>query len=192
MLRTSQILVECGFWFSIFSKYENTHAHTHQCIWHGGDATNRSLALCCGCAKLFLLRLMVLLHCSVINIHYGSYMDLFSFLLLSPRGATFSCLFNDCGWTINNMHTSKHSRTPTRCWRPNPHSPGEDMLSSEGSRTRCWLGGGSSSSQGPCESRKLGKRHHWQHMRALLGWFLLLRQFDSKEVKKKFALLGDN
>lgn len=138
------LFVECGCLFPILSKYENTHTCTliNKCIWHCGDATNsRSLALCCSCAKRFHLSLMFRLHCSVINIHYGFYMNFFSFLLLSPRGAaaTFSCLFNDCGWTINNMHTSKHSRTPTRCWRPSPGNPGEEMLSSKGSRTQCWL-----------------------------------------------------
>lgn len=105
------------------------------------DKQSRSLALCCSCAKRFLLSLMVLLRCSVINIHYGFYMNLFSFLLLSPRGAaaTFSCLFNDCGWTINNMHASKHSITPTCWWRSNPDNPGEEMLSSKGSRAQCCL-----------------------------------------------------
>lgn len=50
-------------------------------------------------AKHFLLSLPFLLCSTLINILYGFCMDLFSFLLLSPRGATatFSCLFNDCG-----------------------------------------------------------------------------------------------
>ena len=79
----------------------------------------------------FLLRLTFLLRRALINILHGFYMDLFSFLLLSPRGAmaTFSCLFNDCGWTINNLHTSKHSTTPTRCCRLNSQSDGKDMFS---------------------------------------------------------------
>lgn len=59
------------------------------------------------------------------------YGPILSFLLLSPRGAMamFSCLFNDCGWTINIMHTSKHSTTPTWCCRLNSENKGKDRFS---------------------------------------------------------------
>lgn len=59
------------------------------------------------------------------------YGPILSFLLLSPRGAMamFSRLFNDCGWTINILHTSKHSSTPTWCCRLNSENKGKDRFS---------------------------------------------------------------
>lgn len=66
------------------------------------------------------------------------YGPVLSFLLLSPRGAmaTFSCLFNDCGWTINILHTSKHSTTPTSCCRLNSEGDGKDSFTKKKKRER--------------------------------------------------------
>lgn len=125
------------------------HTHTYGCVSQAVEIgqlaevllsvlvvlQNRSV-------KHFLLSLMFLLRRALINILYGFYMDLFSFLLLSPRGAmaTFSCLFNDCGWTINNLHTSKHSTTPTWCWRFNFKGEAKDIFSLKGTWKSCRLG----------------------------------------------------
>lgn len=136
------------------SSHSLSHAHTHYAHTHShtrgllavspaveiGQPTPAlvSVVLQSQSALHFLLRLTFLLRHALINILHGFYMDLFSFLLLSPRGAmaTFSCLFNDCGWTINNLHTSKHSTTPTRCCRLNSQSEGKDMFSKKNTQKK--------------------------------------------------------
>lgn len=147
----TQPILECAQPTQVTHSHCRAHAHIHTygCVSQAveiGQLTEVLLSvlvvLQSRSVKHFLLSLMFLLHRTLINILYGFYMDLFSFLLLSPRGAmaTFSCLFNDCGWTINNLHTSKHSTTPTRCWRFNFKGEAKDMFSLKGTWKSCWLG----------------------------------------------------
>lgn len=143
----AQPVLECAHPTQVTHSHCRAHTHTHLrtygCVSQAveiGQLTEVLLSvlvvLQSRMVKHFLLSLMflLLLRRALINILYGFYMDLFSVLLLSPRGAmaTFSCLFNDCGWTINNLHTSKHSTTPTWCWRFNFESEAKDMFSLKG------------------------------------------------------------
>lgn len=209
------------------SSHSLSHAHTHYAHTHShtrgllavspaveiGQPTPAlvSVVLQSQSALHFLLRLTFLLRHALINILHGFYMDLFSFLLLSPRGAmaTFSCLFNDCGWTINNLHTSKHSTTPTRCCRLNSQSEGKDMFSKKNTHKKNMKleldGGLEKSSRVSFASLNLPRRSgeyslgpfykllRWtwiilgvDHVKDLLGWFVLcLRQLVSEREKKR-------